>query len=261
VSLYTWTKGIASGAYLVAATLVLLGLVSEASPLWQWAVPILGGFFLACTGGLLLWDLEHPERFYMIFTRGRWKSWLVKGAYILGGFAALLAGHFLSSLSGSSQMQSKLMLFGVPLAALTAIYTAYLFAQSKARDLWQNPLLPPQFVLHALLGGAAALAPVAATLDAGATAPLLRVVALASFLHLFLIWGESTLAHVTAHARLAAWEMTRGKFRGFFWTSVVLVACGLFAPHTGSLGALAALLGLLAYEHAHVQAAQSVPLA
>jgi hypothetical protein len=55
--------------------------------------------------------------------------------------------------------------------------------------------------------------------------------------------------------------MTRGKFRGFFWTSVALVACGLFAPHIGSIAALAALFGLLTYEHAHVQAAQSVPLA
>src|SRR3972149_226241 len=143
----------------------------------------------------------------------------------------------------------------LPLAALTAIYTAYLFAQSKARDLWQNPLLPPQFVVHSILAGASALA------LAGAEAPLLRIVALASFLHLFLIWGESTLAHVTAHARLASWEMTRGKFRGFFWTSVALVSCGLFAPHIGSLGAIAALVGLLAYEHAHVPAAPRGPLA
>jgi Fe-S-cluster-containing dehydrogenase component/formate-dependent nitrite reductase membrane component NrfD len=261
VSLYTWTKGIASGVYLVAALLVLMGLVSPGSPLWQWAAPILGGFFLAATGALLLWDLEHPERFYMIFTRGRWQSWLVKGAYLISGFAAVLVAHFLSSLTGREPLQSMLMIPGIPFAAMTAIYTAYLFAQAKARDLWQNPLLPPQFVVHSLLAGASALAPVAAALDPDAEAPLLRIVALGSFLHLFLIWGESTLAHVTAHARLASWEMTRGKLRGFFWTSVALVTSGLFAPHVGSLGALAALFGLLAYEHAHVQAAQSVPLA
>ncbi len=261
VSLYTWTKGIASGAYLVAALLVLMGLVSAGSPLWQWAAPILGGLFLAFTGALLLWDLEHPERFYMIFTRGRWQSWLVKGAYLIFGFSAVLLAHFLSSLTGRAALQSTLIIPGIPLAALTAIYTAYLFAQAKARDLWQNPLLPPQFVVHSLLAGAGALATVAAALDPAAEAPLLRIVAVASFLHLFLVWGESTLAHVTAHARLAAWEMTHGKLRGFFWTSVALVSCGLFAPHIGSAGALAALAGLLAYEHAHVQAAQSVPLA
>jgi Ni/Fe-hydrogenase subunit HybB-like protein len=77
------------------------------------------------------------------------------------------------------------MIPGIALAALTAIYTAYLFAQSKARDLWQNPLLPPQFVVHSILAGAAVLAPVAAAVDPGAEAPLLRIVAFASFLHPF----------------------------------------------------------------------------
>ncbi len=261
VSLYTWTKGIASGAYLVAAILVLMGLLSRTSAIWLWAAPLAGGLFLAFTGALLIWDLEHPERFYMIFTHGRWQSWLVKGAYVIGGFSVVLAAHFFASLAGSSRWPSMLMLPGVPLAALTAIYTAYLFAQAKARDLWQNPLLPPQFLVHSLLAGASLLTPVAASFETSAEAPLLRIVALMSFVHLFLLWGEKTLAHVTAHARLAAWEMTRGKFRGFFWTSVALVSCGLFAPHWGSVAAIAALTGLLLYEHAHVQAAQSVPLA
>src|SRR3712207_7628263 len=62
VSLYTWTKGIASGVYLVAALLVLLGVVNRGSPLWLLAVPVVSGGFLAITGGLLLWDLEHPQR-------------------------------------------------------------------------------------------------------------------------------------------------------------------------------------------------------
>src|SRR4051812_32911563 len=76
VSLYTWTKGIAAGAYLVAAMLVLLGHLRHQgysdefgispfmsyppSPLWLWAAPVLSGAFLAITGGLLIWDLEHP---------------------------------------------------------------------------------------------------------------------------------------------------------------------------------------------------------
>jgi hypothetical protein len=36
---------------------------------------------------------------------------------------------------------------------------------------------------------------------------------------------------------------------------------GLFAPWLGSLAGLAGLLGLLAHEHAYVQAGQAVPLA
>src|SRR5688500_19882780 len=79
VSLYTWTKGIASGVYLVSALLVVMGLLSRVSFLCLWPTPIATGAFLALTGGLLLWDLEHPKRFFLIFTRPQWCSWLVKG--------------------------------------------------------------------------------------------------------------------------------------------------------------------------------------
>src|SRR3989442_8066046 len=75
VSLYTWTKGIAAGDYLVAGLLVLFGFIYLNSPIWIWVTPITSGFFLALTGGLLIWDLEHPERFYLIFTKPQWKSW------------------------------------------------------------------------------------------------------------------------------------------------------------------------------------------
>ena len=43
------------------------------------------------------------------------------------------------------------------MAVLAAIYTAYLFAQAKARDLWQNPLLPAHLLVQAGLAGAAVL--------------------------------------------------------------------------------------------------------
>ena len=62
VSLYTWTKGISAGAYLVGLALVLAGLVPGAGALWTLVVPVIAGAFLALTGGLLIWDLDHPER-------------------------------------------------------------------------------------------------------------------------------------------------------------------------------------------------------
>ena len=55
VSLYTWTKGIAAGVYLVASLLVLFGFLSWNSEIWLWVTPIVSGLFLAITGGLLLW--------------------------------------------------------------------------------------------------------------------------------------------------------------------------------------------------------------
>src|SRR5205807_4487423 len=133
------------------------GFMSPRSPLWLWVTPVVSGAFLGLTGLLLIWDLEHPARFYMIFTRPQWKSWLVKGAFIIAGYSVVLALHFVSSLLHSTAMQKWLVIAGLPLSGMTAVYTAYLFAQAKARDLWQNPLLPPHLLTQALLLGSAVL--------------------------------------------------------------------------------------------------------
>jgi formate-dependent nitrite reductase membrane component NrfD len=266
VSLYTWTKGIASGVYLVATLLVLLGILRENDPIWLWWTPILSGGFLAITGGLLLWDLEHPERFYLIFTKPQWRSWLVKGAFIIAGYSLVLLLHFVASLAGSKSLQSSLMILGVPLSILTAVYTAYLFAQAKARDMWQNPLLPPHLFFQAILLGSAAL-----TLIAGSRLAYTWLLAISSVFHLLMVWGEVSLTHPTAHARLAIHEMVHGRYRNDFWIGTILSAAGavlfvlalqnVITIEIGGAGAPLALVGLMLYENAYVQAGQSVPLA
>jgi ferredoxin/formate-dependent nitrite reductase membrane component NrfD len=258
VSLYTWTKSIAAGSYLVALLLILIGELSWSSDLFKWVAPIMAAAFLALTGAVLIWDLEHPKRFYMIFTRPHWRSWLVRGAVIIGGFGAALAVHFLSAAIGSVALRKAVAVAGLPLAIMTAVYTAYLFAQSKARDLWQSPLLPPHIFVQAVLAGSAAVLPFApdAAIDA-----LEWTLAASAAVHLLLIAGEVTLAHPTAHAHLAVAEMTRGAFREFFWVGAALVMVAVAAPAIGIWAAPAALLGLLSYEHAYVQSAQAVPLA
>jgi Fe-S-cluster-containing dehydrogenase component/formate-dependent nitrite reductase membrane component NrfD len=286
VSLYTWTKGIAAGVYLVAALLVLFGFLSERNWMWLWLTPVVSGVFLAVTGGLLIWDLEHPERFYLIFTRPQWRSWLVKGAFIIAGYSLVLALHFIGSWLGSQSLQKWLMIPGIPLSVLTAAYTAYLFAQAKARDMWQNPLLPPHLLVQALLLGSAVLLlftvgfrgtmqsdDLTGVID---TVPLeilhlLWIFAVSSLLHLLMIWGEVSLTHPTAHARLAIWEMVRGRYKSDFWIGVVLSLLGGVLPWLAVLGYVSvslavagaplALVGMMLYENAYVQAGQSVPLA
>lgn len=281
VSLYTWTKGIAAGVYLVAALMVLFGFLGASSLIWLWVTPVISGAFLAITGGLLLWDLEHPERFHLIFTRPQWRSWLVKGAFIIAGYTLVLALHFIGSWAGARKLQTWLMLPGIPLSIMTAIYTAYLFAQAKARDMWQNPLLPPHLFVQAMLLGSAVLLVSGSWLGTSADrfmavtpSPILAatwVFAASSLLHLLMIWGEVSLTHPTAHARLAIWEMVNGRYRNDFWMGTILSFLGGSIPLLALLGflnislALAgaplALIGLMLYENAYVQAGQSVPLA
>jgi Fe-S-cluster-containing dehydrogenase component len=259
VSLYTWTKAIAAGVYIVALMLIGLGIISWNDGAWRFAAPGLGLIFLALTGALLIWDLEHPERFYMIFTRPHWKSWLVRGGFIIGAFGLVLALHLIASLLLAPGLARALAWAGLPLAAATAAYTAYLFAQSKARDLWQSPLLAPQMLVQSVLAGSAALLPFATgSLMAGALAEFIGA---AAGITLLFVFFETTMVHVTAHSKLAVWEMTRGRYAAFFWVGVLLLLGGALTPWLGGIAALAGLLGLLLYEHAYVQAAQAVPLA
>jgi len=283
VSLYTWTKGIACGVYLVACLLVLLGLINVNNPIWLWATPVISGAFLAITGGLLLWDLEHPERFYLIFTRPQWRSWLVRGAFIIAGYTIVLLLHFIASWMGWRSFQTRLMIAGIPLSIFTAVYTAYLFAQAKARDMWQNPLLPPHLFFQSLLLGSAVMLPLV-VLDRSTSAVerfrgfmwpetrwLLWFVAITGLIHLFMVWGEVSLTHPTAHARLAIWEMVSGRYKNEFWIGIALSTLGALLPLLAAVEILSvsvgvastplALIGLMLFESAYVQAGQSVPLA
>jgi Fe-S-cluster-containing dehydrogenase component/formate-dependent nitrite reductase membrane component NrfD len=274
VSLYTWTKGIATGAYLVPLLLLLTGTLSASSPLWTWAAPVLGGGFLGLTGLLLIADLEHPTRFVKLFTRPQWRSWLVRGAVFITGFAIVLFVHFASNVAellgagaalGVRDAPEAVAWLGAPFALATAVYTAYLFAQAKARDLWQSPLLPAHLGIQAGLAGSAATLIVALVLEPAAVETLSLWLAGSAGAHLALVWGEVTLGHPTAHAHLAVHEMIRGRQAGFFWPGLMLVALALGAPLWGgvvaAVVAAAALIGLLMHEHAYVQAGQSVPLA
>lgn len=263
VSLYTWTKSMAAGAFLVPVLLGALGWMEQGSLLTEWAAPVASLLFLVLTGAILVWDLEHPKRFLYVLLKPQWRSWLVRGGFLITAYGAVLAGLLLGNLVPLGAATRWLTWAGIPLAALTAVYTAFLLAQARGRDLWQSPLLPPHLLLQALLAGSGILIPVAAIWESAAMAPLGRLFALCSAVHLLLILGETTLVHPTAHAREAVSNLVRGPFARLFWGGILLGAAGILAwiPGLALPAAVAGLAGLLAYEHAYLQAGQSVPLA
>lgn len=259
VSAYTFTKSIAAGAYLVPLLLGALGLLPLTTNLWGLQAPIIAMIGLMVTGALLVWDLEHPERFWMVLAKPQWRSWLVRGGFIITGYGGLLAAHLAATLAGRADVTPLLGWLGAPLAAMTAMYTAYLFAQARARDLWQSPLLPAHLLIQSLVAGAAILMLVGRGDVPGSVTVCLQL-SLAA--HLLLVAGEASMGHPTAHAALAARAMTKGAWAHFFWVGLALGVLALvFAASTPAIAAGAALGALLLYEHAFVQAGQSVPLA
>lgn len=262
VSAYTWTKSVAAGAYLLPALLGLAGV--PVAPAWALGSTLVALVFLALTGGLLIFDLHHPERFLNILIRPQWRSWLARGAFIITGYGALLALDAAARIAGWAALPAALRLPGAVLAALAAVYTAFLFAQAKARDLWQNPALPLGLLNQAVLAGAAALLLLNGWMPAGSEADALLARALGAGLGLqaLLALGEAVTAHPTRDAARAAHQLTRGAYRGYYWSGVLLDLAGLVAVSAGAAApaAVLALAGLLLYEHAFVQAGQSVPL-
>ncbi len=261
---YLVTKAVAAGVMLVAALLVLLGHGSEQAAVGV-VPPIVAGAFLALTGALLVGDLKQPARFHYLLTRGNRTSWLVKGAYVLGGFAACCAAWWVAGLADAGGVLTVLIVPTVLLALGTAGYTAFLFAQCEGRDLWQQPILLPILLAQAVMAGGAAYA----VLDLFMHLPRAGEVRLAFVLGLVatvLLVAVELAGRHSRHVTMAIAELTRGAQRSRFltWLATSAAASLLVAPNLGevptAIGGLVALVGLFAYEDAYVRAGQSVPL-
>jgi len=270
VSAYVVTKAVSAGAVLVAliGSLFRLSYVSDTT-LW-WALG-LGLFFLMATGALLVKDLDRPDRFLNVLLRPQWKSWLVRGGYtisVFGGLMALLAALMFFDLKGGFTP----VLYGITLAAatMTAIYTAFLFAQAKGRDFWQSPMLPLHMIVHSLMAGAAAFLIAGMLLDFNPEWQLflknmLYVAIGANFLILLLELGTT---HGSSDAAATVEMILKGRYSKRFWLGTVLLGnlmplVLLYFASTSVLLAVAgalALAGILITERIWVEAPQRIPL-
>jgi predicted membrane protein len=270
VSAYLVTKGVAGGTFMVAGLAALMGHSSERAYIGFYA-PIMALAFAAITGALLIADLKQPLRFFYIFTRPQWGSWLVKGAFILAAMGLFGSLWFLAAILDSPALIVWLAVPSIIFGAGTAGYTAWLFAQCEGRDLWQTPLMLPVLLAQAVTAGAAALV---LPISAFGVAEDLEAIVLWSLFggivaQLALVAIEVT-SHGTVSVEVATAMMTKGKYRGRFWFGVVggMIAAGVLALGAAVQGntalaggaAVLALAGLAAYEDAFVRAGQSVPL-
>jgi Fe-S-cluster-containing dehydrogenase component/formate-dependent nitrite reductase membrane component NrfD len=271
VSSYFLSKGIAAGTMMLAALLLVIG--AHGSKLADVAPGVLALAGIAVTGVFLVWDLKQPRRFYYLFTKPQWRSWLTRGAQAINLAAAVAFAFTLAAVLDWHAPRDVLRWALIPSGALLAGYTALLFNQCEGRDLWQSPLLLPHTIVNALVAGAGAVGIVAVAVDAPAALPralgwtlVLGVAGSAALIAL-----DTFGRHPTRQAERAARNLYRDLFAKRFWIGGVLL--GLVAPAAlgsvflaaGGRGLLAAagafaLAGLWFYEDAWVRAGQSVPL-
>jgi Fe-S-cluster-containing dehydrogenase component/formate-dependent nitrite reductase membrane component NrfD len=268
VTAYLVTKSIAAGALLLGALYVALGHAGVRGAVGVLPA-ILAGAFTALTGALLVADLKQPRRFLYLLTRPNWSSWLVRGAVVLTVYAMVAAGWFIAGLAGSEGALRGLALPGALLAAATAGYTAFLFAQCEGRDLWQTPLLLPALLAQAVVAGAAVFGLGDVVIDVPAPDATRWALLGGLLAHLGLV-GVETLHPRGRNVALAVRTMTRGPEASRFWASValagvaaVLTAVALSGTSSVPLTAVASIAALCAvtlYEDALIRAGQAVPL-
>jgi formate-dependent nitrite reductase membrane component NrfD len=282
VPAYLVTKSISSGAFMLLALAAGLKL-SVISGAFAAAALLLALVFIGLTTLLLVLDLEKPRMFITILTRPQWRSWLTRGAFILVTFSALAGLWFLAEAtallgahgSSASGLRAPLAWIGFPLAAATAVYTAFLFAQAEGRDLWQSTLLPFHLLAQAFVAGAGALLALGMFLPPAPEMRGLLMVALmvGLLISLFVtLAGEFSIPHASEVAARAAHAIRAGRYRAWFWgggialghiAPLLLVAGGALLPdiatRLSALAGLAAIGGLYAFEYAFVMAPQEVP--
>ncbi len=269
VSAYLWTKSIAAGAAFVAALFMLLDFASP-DALHATSAPILAMAALGMTGVLLVADLKKPSRFLYVLIKPQWRSWLTKGAYIISAYGAVLTAWMVIRFMGLPP-STTLLWATLALAAGTAVYTAFLFGQCEARDLWQSPLLGVSLLVQMIVAGTAALllTSLGVPTSQGAVENLALVLAIALIVHVVTVaLGEVMARHGSSNAAAAAHVLVAGRYAPLFWTSMIVggAAPAAMLLATSSLGFMTpaaaglALLGLLMYEHAFVMAGQAVPI-
>lgn len=268
VPAYLVTKAIGAGLVMLAAAGGALGFLPPA-PLFLTVAPALALLLVAATTGLLVWDLDRPERFWKILARPQWRSWLTRGAVALIAFGAAAALLWLANATGRAGLARALAWPSVVLGALAAVYTAFLFAQAEGRDLWQSPLLSAHLFVQSVMAGAAGFLVIGPLfgLDAGAARTVAGIFAASLAADLLVTAGEFGLPHATDVARAAARMITRGRYARHYWASLfggillplAIVALAGTSPFALAAAGALALAGLFTYEWAFVFAPQQVP--
>ena len=272
VTAYVMTKAIAAGAFLIPFIAMLLGYeVSSTAKLWSAGISLV---FLSLTGLFLVMDLDRPDRFLNVLLRPQWKSWLVKGGYIITIFGLLATvwgvATYFDLFQNIEIVETVFLWVTAFFAVMLAIYTAFLFAQAKGRDFWQSPSLALHMLVHSVMAGAAIFALALLVIGNENWMSILSVIMIiAVSVNLFTMITELTITHPSTSAHTVVKMITKGRYKNLFWIGAVLIgnilplALLLFMPSATMLtvAAVLILIGIFATEKIWVEAPQRIPLA
>jgi Fe-S-cluster-containing dehydrogenase component/formate-dependent nitrite reductase membrane component NrfD len=274
---YLFAKSVAAGAFLAGWVSQLLMDNDEWPPLTSIYAGI-GLLFLMITGALLVADLKRPSRFWKILVRPNWSSWLARGTYLIVGYSALLlvwACLPFLPVDPSDGLYLSLGWLTCVLAALTACYTGWLFAQAKGRVLWMKRGYWAHLIVQAFVAGAAMIMAVFGLVGANGSEEMRNtgsVLIVSLFVHYLFVRSEGRMAPARREEEYARAVrlITHGPFYKRHLASVII---GIVIPvalialsqmfglyYTSTITGVFALVGLWIEKDTFVRAGQALPI-
>jgi hypothetical protein len=143
------------------------------------------------------------------------------------------------------------------------VFTAFLFAQARARDLWQSPGISAiHMLVHAFMAGSVVMMVIAPE----STLWMANLLFLGIIINLIIIAKEILIPHDTPDTKKAIHLMTKGYYSKYFWFGITfgnLTAVVVLLTLTGDWVLLAggmALVGTYLTEYVRIRVPQMIPL-
>jgi Ni/Fe-hydrogenase subunit HybB-like protein len=153
IAAYFYLTGLSAGSFIISTMAYGFGMV-KFKPLGKIGV-VMATFLLIIAPMILLIDLEQPLRFWHLIIYLRITSPITWGTFLLSLYPmnCMVYGYFM--FKGDLKRTKIFGLIGIPLALLVHGYTGFILALGKARVLWNTAIMPPIFLVSAMVSGLA----------------------------------------------------------------------------------------------------------
>lgn len=285
IATYFYLTGLSAGSFVVSV-LAFIGGKVEYKPLGKIGA-VLAPVLLMLAPLTLIADLEQPMRFWSLFVYLNFSSPITYGTFLLTLYPINCLVYAYHLFYGNPKTAKTLGIIGIPIAIATHGYTGFILALGKGRELWSTALMPPLFIVSAMVSGIALVIIVASirqrfisknqTEEERAASQKL-ILGLGKFMGAFIaidlfLVGNDILVLLTSteEASHVARLILFGKF-AYLFVGIEIMLGGVipmllvFLPKTGRslqlvvASAFLVMIGVYAMRYVVVVAGQSIPL-
>ena len=150
---YFYLTGLSAGSFILSTLAYGFG-IEKYKPVGKVGVVLATVLLILAPVNLFL-DLEQPFRFWHLFLYLRITSPITWGSFLLTLYPlnCMIYGYFM--FKRDAKKTKFFGLTGIPLALLVHGYTGFILALGKARVLWNTAIIPPIFLISAMVSGIA----------------------------------------------------------------------------------------------------------